>query len=293
LRQILVNLIGNAIKFTDAGHVRLVFHYLPDAGSLHREINGQTWNDSLPAKSGQRYLRCDVIDTGIGMSESQIARIFQPFAQADSSMVRRFGGTGLGLAISSRLAERLGGKVLVSSRLGLGSTFTLIIAVDVPEGATLIKHPDLSVVTGMKNCKQEVERRTPKHCRVLLAEDGPDNQRLIEWVLRKAGFEVKTVENGALAVDAVLDAEEQGQQFDLVLMDMQMPVMDGYTASRELRSRGYAAPIIALTAHAMSGDRDKCLECGCTDYATKPIDRAKLLELLYQYSRELEPVGSS
>ncbi|MHB8903301.1 MAG: response regulator [Thermoguttaceae bacterium] len=121
------------------------------------------------------------------------------------------------------------------------------------------------------------------HGRILLAEDGPDNQRLITFILEKAGAEVTTVENGQMALEAALAASDAGRPFDLVLMDMQMPIMDGYMATRQLRQRGYAGPVIALTAHAMADDRQKCLQAGCDDYATKPINRQELVEMVARW----------
>jgi signal transduction histidine kinase/DNA-binding NarL/FixJ family response regulator len=264
LRQILINLVGNAIKFTDRGSVRLRI--------------GLADNRTAASADGQAHLRFEVIDTGIGMTPEQIAKVFKPFTQADETMARRFGGTGLGLAISQRLAEMLGGTVTAESRPGEGSTFTATIATGPLAGVPLVR-PDGPWVPaeppGPPNRNAEVKLTA---CRILLAEDGPDNQRLISFVLKKAGAEVVTVENGALAVDRALAARGEDRLFDVILMDMQMPVMDGYTATQLLRSQGYTYPIIALTAHAMQGDRDKCLAAGCDDYATKPIDRQILVE---------------
>jgi signal transduction histidine kinase/ActR/RegA family two-component response regulator len=239
LRQIMVNLVGNAIKFTQEGSVRI---------GLSRTDGG---------------LRLIVADTGIGMSAEQIDRLFQPFMQADSSMSRRFGGTGLGLTISRRLARLMGGDITLESEPGRGTTFT----VDVPAAA--------GVARAAVAAPEGPEALTGG--RVLLAEDGPDNQRLIEFHLRKAGFVVEIVDDGRKAVDTALAAAAAGRPFDVVLMDMQMPVLDGYRASRELRDRGYAGVIVALTAHAMSDDRHRCMEAGCDEFATKPIDRAALI----------------
>ena len=263
LRQILVNIIGNAIKFTEVGGVRVVVQ-------------------SDARADGEAALRFDVIDTGIGMSEHELVRLFQPFSQVDSSVHRRFGGTGLGLAISKRLAGMLGGDITVASVFGQGSTFSVTIAAKPPDGPQLEGRPanatEQPLPTGIHPRRLD--------CRILLAEDGPDNQRLIAFVLRKAGADVVVVENGALAVDLALEANQKNGPFDVVLMDMQMPVMDGYEATHRLRGAGYRKPIIALTAHAMTEDRQKCLDAGCDDYLTKPIVRETVIAVVETYLAE-------
>jgi Amt family ammonium transporter len=266
LRQILINLIGNAVKFTPSGHVRLVVRQRRNEGE-------------------GRIIEFDVIDTGIGIQQDQLERIFHPFEQADTSSARAFGGTGLGLAISRQLAQRLGGGITVESTFGKGSLFRLAIAVASAEGeiselAThLLLHP---VSTQDKQDPQSL--LVLKHTRILLAEDGHDNQRLISLILRKAGAEVTLVENGQQALAAIFVAEETKRTpFDLVLMDMQMPIMDGYEASRRIRQFDAMLPIIALTAHAMTGDQEKCLAAGCTDFLPKPIDRTRMIEVIRRY----------
>jgi CheY-like chemotaxis protein len=252
LRQVLINLIGNAIKFTETGGVRIV---------MRSEV-----------REGQSNLRFDVSDTGIGLTEEQIGTLFQPFSQVDASANRRYSGTGLGLAISKRLAKMLGGDIAVASVSGKGSTFSLTIATGSMEGiapAAIAGHDIQSAPEAIPPTRLE--------CRVLLAEDGPDNQRLISLILRKAGAEVVVVDNGRAAVDLAESELQAGRVFDIILMDMQMPVMDGYEATRILRNSGYTGPIIALTAHAMHEDRQKCLDYGCDDYVSKPIDRTVLL----------------
>ena len=205
------------------------------------------------------------------MSEEQIGLLFRPFSQVDGSASRRFGGTGLGLAISKRMAEMLGGDIVVRSGPDQGSTFSLSIAIGQRGG--LIASPSKRIMTlaASKPLPQKLA------CRILLAEDGPDNQRLIAFLLRKAGAEVELAENGQIAIDLALAAKQSGNPFDVILMDMQMPVMDGYEATQNLRSAGCTEPIIALTAHAMSGDRQKCIDAGCDGYITKPIDAKKLV----------------
>ena len=252
-----MNLVGNAIKFTEVGEVRLVV--------------------SVDSNSPPR-LRFDVVDTGIGLSSEALSRLFQPFTQADSSTARRFGGTGLGLTITQRLAEMLGGSVVVRSLPGQGSTFSLLVDPgDLPESSFVVRSPLATIATtvNVSSCPAQLAG-----VHVLLADDGPDNQRLISALLRASGAEVEVVENGALAVHR-MQANSLG--YDLVLMDMQMPVLDGYEATKKLRGLGYSGPIVALTAHAMSGDREKCLAVGCTDYASKPITRAQLVQLVARH----------
>jgi CheY-like chemotaxis protein len=226
-------------------------------------------------------IQFDVQDTGIGMSVEEMDTLFCPFTQADTSHTRRFGGTGLGLVISRRLAELLGGTVgVVDSRPGVGTTLRLRVATGPLDGVRTIK--DLS-----SQMLSTADQRTGRsalpgalNCRILLAEDAPDNQRLVSHILGKAGAEVTIVENGKLAVDRALSAEAEGSPFDVILMDMQMPVMDGYEAAGLLRQKGYRGAIVALTAHAMLGDREKCLRAGCDDFTAKPVNRTKLIEVI-------------
>ena len=261
LRQILINLVGNAIKFTEIGSVEIVVKYIEDEG-------------------GVGFVEFKVIDTGIGLTEEQIGNLFQAFSQADTSTTRKFGGTGLGLSISKKLAIMLGGDIRIESEVGVGSSFIVTTLTGDLTGVKFIKDTD--------NYHKEVDKIEVKRFanqlrgKILLAEDGPDNQRLISHHLKKAGADVMIVENGKLAFDAALSAVRSGEAFDVILMDMQMPVMDGYTAVRELRRQGYRGQIVALTANAMSSDRAKCLEAGCNDYATKPIDSVVLIEAVSQ-----------
>jgi signal transduction histidine kinase/CheY-like chemotaxis protein len=263
LHQILLNLIGNAIKFTEVGKVRV-------------EVG-------LSGVCGDRAtMYFNIVDTGIGIPTEQMPNIFQPFSQGDSSTTRRFGGTGLGLTISKRLAEMLGGDIVASSISGIGSTFRLTIRIETPRDATMIAPAEFcGRPTETTRESNNAEIRLPY--RLLLAEDGLDNQRLILLLLRKAGAEVLLAENGQVAVDLALAARGIEHDFDAILMDMQMPVMDGYSAARHLRDHGYAGPIIALTAHAMTGDRERCLQAGCCDYVTKPIDRKSLITTILRH----------
>ena len=264
LRQILINLLGNAIKFTDEGSVTLTVS-CPDIGAPDCKV------------------RFDISDTGIGMTPDQLARLFQPFTQADSTTTRRYGGTGLGLVISQRLARMLGGDVEVSSEPGKGSTFHVSIDPGPLESARLVhgveRGPEQSAI-------QPAPRETLLYGRrMLLVDDAPDNRLIISAYLKKFGIEITTAENGQEAVDRALAAQSDARPFDVILMDMQMPVLDGYSATRALRERGYAMPIIALTAHAMAGEREACLQAGCDDFATKPIDREALLQSILRCSK--------
>ncbi|MCW5776726.1 MAG: response regulator [Phycisphaeraceae bacterium] len=258
LKQILLNLVGNAVKFTERGSVRVVV-----------AMGGDD-------ESG-RVIRFRVTDTGIGIAGEKIATLFEPFMQADETMSRRFGGTGLGLTVSHRLVEMLGGSIEVRSEQGVGSEFTLTLPVSAEEAADLISSPGELFETPEGEREEASVDRVSLRARVLLAEDGEDNRRLIVHHLRRVGAEVETVGNGRAAVEQAVAAVNEGRPFDVVLMDMQMPVMDGYAASKELRRVGYGLPIIALTAHAMAEDRARCLAAGCDDYVSKPIDRVELL----------------
>jgi two-component system sensor histidine kinase/response regulator len=251
LRQILVNLVGNAIKFTEVGSVQVAARVQP--GSSPRLV-------------------IDVIDTGVGIDPNAMQRIFDPFVQADSSITRRFGGTGLGLSISRRLARLLEGDLTVNSELGRGSIFSLGIATGSLDGVRLTSSSGSDLVRPHASRTRKAPRALPA-CRVLLVEDGVTNRKLISLVLERAGAKVRSAENGQAGVEAA-----SCDSFDVILMDMQMPVMDGYSAARELRRLGCAAPILALTAHAMDGDERKCRDAGCSGYLTKPIDPHRLLE---------------
>ena len=262
LRQILVNLIGNAVKFTERGGVQVVVATTP--GTERRPL-----------------IRIDVIDSGIGMTPDQMRDLFQPFSQADASTTRRYGGTGLGLTISKRLAEMLGGGIEAQSTHGRGSRFTLTIDPGTLAGVRMVAQLSEAVQSADHQDEAGPGPRLAGH--VLLAEDGPDNQRLISLFLRNAGLTVEVAANGRLALEQVQAARTAQTPYDLVLMDMQMPEMDGYTAARALRDSGFTGHIVALTAHAMKGDRERCLAAGCDEYAAKPIQRASLLRLMARF----------
>ncbi|MBL9120484.1 MAG: response regulator [Phycisphaerae bacterium] len=256
-RQILLNLAGNALKFTSSGGVHLQLAHDPQA----------------------EQLLVDVIDTGIGLTPEQADRLFVAFSQAEASTARLHGGTGLGLTISRKLAELLGGNVTLHATGPTGSTFRVRIATGkLPAGTEFISDADAIPHDPHGATPPTTLPNALDGLRILLAEDGPDNQRLISFVLRKAGATVDIVGDGQRAVEAVLNARATARPFDLILMDIQMPLMDGFAAARALRTAHVTTPILALTAHAMEGDRIACIEAGCDEYASKPIDRIELIE---------------
>lgn len=255
LRQILLNLIGNAIKFTQHGMIEVVARVAPSAN--------------------RHNLLIDVTDTGIGIAEDKLQCIFEPFVQADSSVTRRFGGTGLGLTICSRMARMLGGDITVKSQLGVGSTFTVCLDAGDLREVAMIESPPADSVSAGKSLPRAGNTVQFSDCRVLLVEDGETNRKFITTILERTGVQISTAENGEVGV-----AMATRNHFDLILMDMQMPVLDGYAATRKLRNLGYTMPIVALTAHAMAGDKQKCLDAGCTHYVSKPIEIASLMAVL-------------
>lgn len=265
LRQILMNLIGNAIKFTLHGSVRVGVAF-------------EGGGDGTPNRLAFR-----ITDTGIGMAPQQMARLFKPFTQADATTTRRFGGTGLGLSISRTLARMLGGDIQVTSVPGVGSVFTVTISTGPVADADFWLPDHAPAAVQMSRAQPAAAEQPLSGMRILLAEDGPDNQRLIRTVLAKAGAIVHHANNGRaaiemLTIDGSFDAPLRNPPvIDMILMDMQMPEMDGYATVRALRNRGFTRPIVALTANAMAGDRERCLAAGCSGYATKPIDRAALI----------------
>jgi len=260
LRQILLNLVGNAVKFTQRGGVTIRHEYRPrPTPQIHIEVR----------------------DTGVGIEPSALTRIFEPFQQADTSTSRVFGGTGLGLAICKRLVSMLEGDIRVESRVGEGSSFTLAL----PTGCEQVELID-SLADGLESAAEPIAAGDGSLAgtRILLAEDGRDNQRLIGHMLTSAGADLAVASDGVQAVDVALEAMRTGRAFDVILMDMQMPQLDGYEATRRLRNAGVDRPIVALTAHAMRGDRERCLDAGCDDYATKPVSRARLLETCLRWA---------
>ncbi len=251
LRQVLLNLLDNAVRFTDEGAVELAVE--------PRQVA------SLPG------VGFSVIDTGIGMTPAQMQRVFEPFTQADPSTTRTRGGTGLGLSIAKRIVDLMGGAIDASSEPGTGSRFQVTL----PVGNVNEAEEPLTPIMAATGKREELAGM-----RILVAEDGPDNQRLIKMILTKAGAEALVARDGEEAVQAFFDAMLAGKRCQAILMDMDMPRMDGYDATRLLRDRGCDVPIIALTAHALHGDRERCTAAGCDDYLTKPIDRLELVSVL-------------
>lgn len=266
LRQILINIVGNAIKFTETGAVEIVTRLLNEQGE-------------------EPKLQFDVIDTGIGIAEDYVEKLFLPFTQADNSTTRQFGGTGLGLTISKRLVELLDGKMFVSSTPDQGTTFSFTISTGPLDGVKFLDgFPESARET--KPNRIEDLNVSPLNCHILLAEDTAFNQKLISLLLKKAGAKVTLADNGQIAFDLAMAAREENQPFDIILMDMQMPVLDGYAATARLREVGYIKPIIALTAHAMTSDRQRCLDAGCDDYTTKPVNKKELIEMVASYTEQ-------
>ena len=269
VKQILLNLVGNAIKFTDEGGVRIF----------------------VACDSAQELLTIKVKDTGIGLTKEQQNRLFGEFAQADASISKKYGGTGLGLAISQQLSEMLGGSIEADSVRGQGSTFTVKIATGILDEVSFLKPADCErefapVVSSAVSKKQQFQGQ------VLLAEDGEDNQRLVKHYLTKMGLSVSVVDNGALAVEEALEKD-----FDLVLMDVQMPIMSGLEAAKALRDQGYASPMIAFTANTKNEDIQQCLDVGYDGHLGKPFKKTELVSLIEKYCKSadeaellLEPV---
>ena len=262
LRQVLTNLTANAIKFTERGRVSL------SVGVANRD-------------DGKATLRFSITDTGIGIRSDQTLALFAPFVQADTSTTRKYGGTGLGLSISKQLVEMMGGKIGVDSRAGEGSTFWFTAVFDIPSGPAItqpLPHP-----VAVAPCSVA---RARKGARILVAEDDRTNQRVLLGQLQKLGFEARAVASGLEAVEA-LRLAEAGAPFELVLMDCQMPVMDGFEATRRIRElRGRDIPIVAVTADAMAGDRERCLCEGLNDYISKPVEMRQLAEVLAKWLPE-------
>ncbi len=254
LRQCLINLTSNAVKFTEKGHVYV--------------------NVSLTNRNNQPYIRFDVEDTGIGIPRDKQEAIFGLFTQANGGTTRKYGGTGLGLTITKQLAELLGGELTLTSEEGKGSIFSLVI----PAGLDVTKQPSLDMCIDHIEPRKKETGQSEFTGHILVAEDVKTNQMLIKLLLKQMGLEVTIAEDGSEVVQKALV-----QQFDLIFMDIQMPNMNGYEATRKLRNEGVKTPIIALTASAMSGDEGKCICAGCDDYLSKPLDRRKLLEKIRKY----------
>lgn len=255
LRQVLTNLIGNAIKFTSEGEVSVDVEMIK-----HR---------------GVPKMKFSISDTGIGMTQEQQQKIFDPFVQADSSVTRKFGGTGLGLAISKKIVEALGGSLQVKSTEGEGSTFYFAVEVGDVSKAKRIGVEDYRQELKSKESVEQKIIALPE-CEILVVDDGKANRRLIRLILERAGCNVTEADNGQVGYEKAIT-----EKFDVVLMDMQMPILDGYQATRKLRDEGYQGSVIALTANAMKGDQQKCMDAGCDGFLPKPVDMDQLLSVLH------------
>jgi CheY-like chemotaxis protein len=272
LRQVLINLVANAIKFTKDGGVRVTVSVQP---GIHAPVP---------------LLRVAVTDSGIGIPADQIASLFQPFVQGDASITRQYGGSGLGLTISQHFARALGGDITLESTPGQGSTFTVTVATGPLHEAEINANPEQA----MEMTETFASPRMRIAGSVLVAEDGLDNQALIVTKLRETGLTVDMAANGQIACEKALAALAEAKPFDLILMDVQMPVMDGYSATLNLRGKGYRGPIIALTANAMERDRNKCLTAGCNDFVTKPIQMPTLFKAIGRFLKVTQlPAESS
>ncbi|MDB5297484.1 MAG: luxQ 3 [Phycisphaerales bacterium] len=256
LRQVLINLVGHDVKFTEAGGVTV---------ELSLDENG-------PAPA----LVAEVSDTGIGMTPEQVSTLGRPFSQADPSHARRYGGSGLGVSICYRLAELMGGSVACRSRPGVGTTFTLRLPTGDLHGVPRVV--DLCDVQPDPDDDPPAAAPPRLSGRVLVAEDSPDTRRLLMTYLGQAGADAEAVDDGQAAVDRALAAWRAGRPYDLILMDVQMPRMDGEMATRLLRADGYRGRIVALTANAMDADRDRCVAAGCDGFLTKPIQGRAFVE---------------
>ncbi len=262
LKQILMNILGNAVKFTAKGRIHL---------NVTSEISKQD-----PTKT---KIRIEVSDSGIGISNEQSMKLFKPFTQADSSMTRKYGGTGLGLVLSKKLANALGGTVILKeSQLGVGSTFEIGIEVGSVSEQKKVEHQNrLSLSTNF--CARPLD-----NLRILVVDDSKDNQFLISRLLKNSGAEVETADDGMRGIEEALSS-----YYDIVLMDVQMPRLGGLEATSQLREMHFNRPIIALTANALKGDREKCLKAGCNDYLTKPIQKQELIKRIAMFGASHAP----
>ncbi len=259
IRQCLVNLVSNALKFTERGQVKL---------------------SAAPMTKEQKpFIEFQVVDTGIGIPSDKLDIIFNSFTQVDGSTARKYGGAGLGLTITRQLAKLMGGEVNVTSQEGKGSTFTLIV----PADAANIEHREyqhFAPAQAIKNDghQEEATLNSQFTGRVLVVEDSRTNQMLVKVVLEKLGFVVTIAEDGFQAINAV-----NGQAFNLIFMDMQMPNMNGFDATKKLRNLGVKTPIIAMTASVTHEGQEQCMQVGCDDYTPKPIDKAHMVRVISKY----------
>ena len=310
IRQILSHLIGNAIKFTEKGTITVLCEFLESGDTVVAATNTPLPTKEITRKNQSAFsassmlLKISVTDTGIGISPSHIQELFRPFRHVDWSIPQSKRGTGLGLNIAMRLATLMDGTIEIESAVGQGSTFSFLLNVYVPEGTPPVLrergsaanlpsgsqlHEGLDIRLPKKKSESgtSVDKGHPlRGVRVLVVEDMVVNQVIIATLLRDAGAQVELADNGAIGVQKVMQDMDNGLFFDVILMDMQMPVMDGYEATAYLRKHGYSHPIIAVTAHALSGDREKTLNIGCDDYIAKPIDNQTLITMIQKYVGE-------
>jgi signal transduction histidine kinase/ActR/RegA family two-component response regulator len=341
IRQVLINLIGNGLKFTEHGHVEVrcstvnqrdmtssrkpkndyfttentypslisrfattvnsftIAEMIRDTRSLNKSSiskrsTPQTLSGILTNSSSSSMLRIDIIDTGIGLSQDNIDKLFKPFSQADESTTRKYGGTGLGLGISLGLVRLMGGAILIDSKLGKGSTFSVFIPIHEPEEESThsAAHPSISNKTSLPSSLKPVESGVSKDnapkdiplkgLRVLVVDDTTVNQLVAKTHLQDAGADVVVASNGKQAIEQINQAEADGKGFDAVLMDMQMPIMDGYEATKFLRGQYYSKPILALTAsHDHAGD---AVKAGCDAVLHKPFQRIELISAILKHT---------
>jgi len=274
LQQVLILLVGNAIKFTQQGSISIRYGVSPEPNMLYISVS----------------------DTGIGIAPEMISSIFKPFLQSDPSLTRQYGGMGIGLSVAQQSAEILNGSITVESQLEQGSTFTFTFP-ELPVNPSLEETPKDSGAVTVPNelpappidlsSRREMfdgaETLCLTDCRILYVEDAKINQIVLSRQLEETGAMVEFANNGQIGIEKIVEAEKQGKPFDIILMDMQMPVLDGYGATRLLRNSGYSKPIIAVTAHALPGDREKTLEAGCSAYISKPVDSAQLVETIHSF----------
>jgi len=260
LPQILEKLVENAIKFTEKGTI-----------SIDAKVINHPANPSVVLT---------ITDTGIGIEQNEIASIFEAFHQAQNTLTREYGGSGLGLSFARDLARTMQGDITVQSTPGKGSIFTLTISAQPnSEEAPNPVSPTLA----------EINPDALDHARILIVDDAQDNRVLLQHFFKNTNTHIEFAYDGQQAVQRVQEAHQQGESFDLILMDMQMPVLDGYSATRQLRDAGFTTPIVAITAHALDGDREQCIEAGCDDYLTKPIKKSALLSACVQLLDTVQP----
>jgi len=260
LKQIIFNLCGNSLKFTEKGSINVTMGYSQD----------------------KKLLTIKVSDTGIGMNKTEIQKLFKPFSQADSSTTRKYGGTGLGLCIAKQLSQKLGGDIFVQSEKGVGTTFEFVLKVGDSEHQDLVSSLDqLSLIIDDEKVVIEPNSLSGH---VLLVEDSPDNQDLMSRYLTRAGATVEVVDNGLKALQKTVG----GEVYDLILMDIHMPIMDGITTTLKLRESGYNKPIVAITANALKQDRAKYMAAGMNDYLTKPIVVNRFYRVLKRFLKPLD-----